>query len=172
MLKKSRKKTDWQSFLKSLSEIKVDFVIIGGSALTLHGIPRTTIDVDIQISSKEDNIRRLIHGLEKSGLELDDDDFLPLVSRAELLYGQCISFSVPDGPQIIDVFLEAPNEFAGLLKSSRRIRFGGFHLQVAALSEIRRMKIEAGRPRDLADVALIDEFLEITREDSDTAAAD
>ncbi|MFZ2653955.1 MAG: hypothetical protein WAX69_03500 [Victivallales bacterium] len=167
MRKKSREKTDWQSFLKSLSEIEVDFVIIGGSALTLYGIPRTTIDVDIETSAKEDNIRRLIHGLEKAGLKLDNEDFLPLVMKPELLYGQCLSFSIPNGPQLIDVFLEEPKIFTELLRSSQKIKFGDFNLQVADLSEIRRMKLEVGRPIDLADVALIDEFLEITGADED-----
>jgi len=132
--------------------------------LTLYGIPRTTIDVDIQISSTEDNIRHLIHGLEKAGLKLDSEDFLPLVVRPELLYGQCISFSIPKGPQLIDVFLEKPKDFTELLRSSRKIKFGDFNLRVADLNEIRRMKLEIGRPIDLADVALIDEFLEITGE--------
>lgn len=164
MRKKSREKTDWQSFLKSLSKIKVDFVIIGGSALTLYGIPRTTIDVDIQISAKEDNIRILIHGLEKSGLKLENEDFLPLLSRSELLYGQCISFSIPDGPQIIDVFLEDPKDFTEILKTSRKIKFADFYLRVADLFEIKKMKMEIGRPIDLADVALIDEFMELSKE--------
>jgi hypothetical protein len=45
-------------------------------------------------------------------------------------------------------------------------RKGNFNLRIADLTEIRRMKIEVGRPIDIADVALIDEFLEITRENS------
>ncbi len=65
---------------------------------------------------------------------------------------------------LIDVFLEAPKDFNKLLKSSQKVKFGDFHLRVASLSEIRRMKLEIGRPIDLADVALIDEFLEITGE--------
>jgi hypothetical protein len=163
MRKKSKEKINWQSFLKSLSEIEVDFVVIGGSALTLHGIPRTTIDVDIQISSKEDNIRCLISGLEQSGLKLENEDFLPLIGRPDLLFGQCISFSIPDGPQLVDVFLEDPKEFSRLLCSSQKIKFRNFYLRVADLIEIRRMKVDVGRPIDLADIALIDEFLELTR---------
>lgn len=164
MRKKSKEKINWQSFLKSLSEIEVDFVVIGGSALTLHGIPRTTIDVDIQISSKEDNIRCLISGLEQSGLKLENEDFLPLIGRPDLLFGQCISFSIPDGPQIIDVFLEDPKDFNEILKTSRKIKFADFYLRVADLFEIKKMKMEIGRPIDLADVALIDEFMELSKE--------
>jgi hypothetical protein len=101
---------------------------------------------------------------EKSGLKLDNENFLPLVSRPELLYGQRLSFSIPGGPQIIDVFLEVPKDFAKLLKSSMKVSMRNFNLRVADLTEIRRMKVEVGRPIDIADVALIDEFLEITRE--------
>ena len=49
-------------------------------------------------------------------------------------------------------------------KSKEKIKFGNFYLRVADLIEIRRMKVEVGRPIDLADIALIDEFLELTRE--------
>ncbi|HCE44845.1 MAG TPA: hypothetical protein DET40_14995 [Lentisphaeria bacterium] len=122
--------------------------------------------MDIEISATEDNIRRLVHGLEKAGLKLDNEDFLPLVTRPELLYGQCLSFSIPKGPQLIDVFLENPKDFSGLLRSSRKIEFGDFNIRVAALYEIRKMKLEIGRPIDLADIALIDEFLEITGEEN------
>jgi hypothetical protein len=48
-------------------------------------------------------------------------------------------------------------------KSKEKIKFRNFYLRVADLIEIRRMKVDVGHPIDLADIALIDEFLELTR---------
>ncbi len=150
--------------MTSLSGIDSDFVIIGGAALNLHGIPRMTMDIDIIFPLFGDNVTRLAEYLKKAGLALNDEDFIPLLERPDLLYGQCISFSVPDGSQILDVFLEKPDAFKILLNSSENMEFNDFSLRVASLKDIRKMKLEIGRPIDLADVALIDEFLELTEE--------
>ncbi len=153
---------NWKNVLKTLAESGIEFVIIGGAALSLHGIPRTTLDIDIKISAKEGNIRELISTLSGKGLKLDTEDFSLLINKPELLYGQCISFSIAEGLQIIDVFLESPGDFRNLLESSVKIRIGNADIHVASLENIRKMKIEIGRPIDLADVALIDEFLKLS----------
>ncbi|MFA6290242.1 MAG: nucleotidyl transferase AbiEii/AbiGii toxin family protein [Victivallales bacterium] len=155
------KQIHWGEVLSSLAESGIEFVIVGGAALSLHGISRTTLDIDIKISSKEDNIRKLINALTGTGLKLDNEDFSLLISKPELLYEQCISFSIPEGPQIVDVFLDSPGDFKNLLENSVEIRIGNAEIHVASLENIRKMKIEIGRPIDLADVALIDEFLKL-----------
>jgi len=157
------KQIHWAEVLDSLAGAGMEFVIIGGAALSLHGISRTTLDIDIKISAKEGNIRKLINSLSGMGLKLDNDDFAPLIDKSELLYGQCISFSVPKGPQIVDVFLDSPSDFKDLLKGSVKIKIKGNDVRVASLDHIRKLKIEAGRPIDLADVALIDEFKKLSR---------
>ncbi|MCX6985326.1 MAG: nucleotidyl transferase AbiEii/AbiGii toxin family protein [Lentisphaerae bacterium] len=156
------KQIHWEDVLSSLAESGIEFVIIGGAALSLHGISRTTLDIDIKISSKEGNIRELISALSGIGLTLDNEDFTLLINNPELLYGQCISFSIPEGLQVVDVFLERPGDFRSLLESSVKIRIGNADIHVASLENIRKMKIEIGRPIDLADVALIDEFLKLS----------
>ena len=152
----------WEKVLKALAESGIEFVIIGGAALSLHGIPRTTLDIDIKISAKEGNIRELINSLSGMGLKLDNEDFSLLIGNPELLYEQCISFSIPEGLQIVDVFLDSPGDFNKLLESSVKIKIDHSDIHVASLENIRKMKIEIGRPIDLADVALIDEFLKLS----------
>ena len=156
------KQIHWKEVLNSLAGAGMDFVIIGGAALSLHGISRTTLDIDIKISAKEGNIRKLISALCEMGLKLDNEDFSLLIDKPELLYGQCISFSVPKGPQIVDVFLDNPEDFKKLLKSSAKIKIGHSSIHIAALNNIRKMKLDIGRPIDLADVALIDEFMKLS----------
>ena len=38
---------NWPEILKKLAETEFDFLVVGGGALALHGIPRTTLDLDI-----------------------------------------------------------------------------------------------------------------------------
>jgi hypothetical protein len=58
----------------------VDYVVIGGWAAIAHGLPRTTLDVDLLIRATPENVQRLIDALSELGFGtargLDVDDIL------------------------------------------------------------------------------------------------
>jgi len=45
--------------IDALEKEKVDYVLIGGFAMVLYGMPRATQDIDIFIKHREENIERL-----------------------------------------------------------------------------------------------------------------
>lgn len=45
--------------IDSLEKEKVDYILIGGFAMVLYGMPRATQDIDIFIKLREENIERL-----------------------------------------------------------------------------------------------------------------
>jgi len=56
----------------------VRFLVVGGFAVAVHGIPRYTKDLDIWVECSEDNAKRLLAVLEAFGfgsLELSVEDF-------------------------------------------------------------------------------------------------
>ena len=54
-----RKPFDYLMMLKTLSDHKVEFVVIGGICAMMHGSSLGTVDVDIVPSRKADNLERL-----------------------------------------------------------------------------------------------------------------
>ena len=46
--------------LKKLSDAKVEFVLVGGLAVALHGYQRLTMDVDVVLAMDEENLQRFI----------------------------------------------------------------------------------------------------------------
>jgi len=57
---------------KRFNENGVKYVIVGGCAVILHGLPRTTQDIDIIIEISQENIERIknaLKGLVSSGLD-------------------------------------------------------------------------------------------------------
>ena len=56
---------DLESLLQALHEAGVDFIVVGGAAVVLHGAPVTTQDVDIVPRVDADNIARLMTLLEE-----------------------------------------------------------------------------------------------------------
>lgn len=52
----------------SLEKNNVRYLVIGGIAAVLHGVPRATFDLDVLIEDSEDNAERLLTALEDAGL--------------------------------------------------------------------------------------------------------
>lgn len=51
---------DLESLIRALTEHRVDFIVIGGVAATIHGSARLTQDLDVVYSRKPENIARLV----------------------------------------------------------------------------------------------------------------
>ena len=47
----------------SFQKRKVKYLVIGGIAAVLHGVPRATFDLDILIEASADNAQRLLDAL-------------------------------------------------------------------------------------------------------------
>lgn len=51
---------DFRDFLKLLNENEVEYLLIGGYAVTYHGYPRSTYDMDIWIGISQANADRMV----------------------------------------------------------------------------------------------------------------
>lgn len=56
-------KPDFLQILRTFTDRKVDFIIVGGVCAVLHGAPVTTFDLDLVHSRRPDNIDRLLEAL-------------------------------------------------------------------------------------------------------------
>ena len=61
-----------QSVFRSFQSHDVRYVIIGGIAAVLHGVPRATFDLDILIEATEANVARLLQALREAGFGTAD----------------------------------------------------------------------------------------------------
>lgn len=70
---------DWREFIELLNSQKVDYVIVGTWARALHGVPRSTGDIDFFVRASPENANRLVKVLAQFGfasLGISRDDFL------------------------------------------------------------------------------------------------
>ncbi len=58
----------FQRVLESFQTHNVQYVVIGGVAAILHGVARTTFDLDILIRADEQNASRLLKALLDAGM--------------------------------------------------------------------------------------------------------
>jgi len=69
----------FQEFIELLGKNKVNYLIVGGYAVGLHGFPRYTGDIDVFVAVSEENARLLLKTFSDFGfgdLGLSEHDFL------------------------------------------------------------------------------------------------
>ena len=143
--------------LKTLTKEKIPFVIVGGAAIALHGIPRSTLDIDIIVPAEGRAVAKLFAAAENKGLLSSDRHIVNVIDKPHLLIGQWITLEDKEGREFIDIFFENEKEFKKLFRRAKRLKGRQFSFYIASLDDLQKMKKESGRPIDIADIALIRE---------------
>ncbi len=150
-----------QDVFRSFQQHKVKYVIIGGIASTLHGVPRATFDMDILIEATPDNARRLLDALLNSGLGT-----AALTTVEDLLAHEITVFK--DRVRI-DVQTSTPGvSFQDAWKRRQIMNYHGQEFFVLSKDDLIASKRAAGREVDLEDVRL----LELAEDKENAEAAD
>lgn len=145
------------SVIRFLTTSRIPFVVVGGAALALHGIPRATLDIDVVIPAKAEVILKLFYAAKEAGFLTQDKDIIRLVDKAYLLIGQWITFCDSGERELLDVLFEDIETFNRLRKQAVRKKAGKGSFYIASLDDLEAMKREVSRPIDMADIALIQE---------------
>lgn len=138
-----------RSVFSCLSRNRVRYVVIGGIAAVMHGVPRSTFDLDILIDPTIGNARRLLAALREARFGTAD-----LITPEQLLSKEIIMFR--DWVRI-DVQTSTPGlAFAEAWKRRKTMRYRGQPFHVASRADLIASKRAAGRPIDLEDVRMLE----------------
>lgn len=149
----------YEEVFKKLSDEKVDYLVIGGVALVLHGVVRLTIDLDIMLLPESDNLKKFVSAVEKLGyksklpLNANDINFKTLRGWRRTRNLEALSFWNPSKPQrSIDVLIEPAIDYSEASKKKKIVRAGAICIPIACTEDLIKLKKAAGRPQDLADI--------------------
>jgi hypothetical protein len=150
--------------VQTLVDGGVEFVIVGGVTVVLHGMPRSTKDLDICYALDAENLDRLGNVLVDLGAKLrgvpDEVPFVPdgkTLKRTDIL-----TLETPKGAIALLVHPDGAPEYETLRKNAMQMELASRDVLVASIDDLLAMKRAAGRPQDLIDV----EALEVARERS------
>ncbi len=139
----------YQDVFKCLSCHKVRYVVIGGVAAILHGVPRATFDLDILVEATENNVRKLLDAFLEAGLGT-----AALIEPQTLLANEITIFK---DRLRIDVQTRTPGlEFQEAWRRRTIMTYNGGEFFVVCKEDLVRSKEAAGREIDLADIRLLD----------------
>ncbi|MEA3396453.1 MAG: nucleotidyltransferase [Chloroflexota bacterium] len=137
-----------QDVFASFQKHKVKYLVIGGIAAVLHGVPRATFDLDILIETTSENAQRLLDALLEAGLGT-----ATLTSAEELLTHEITIFK--DRVRI-DVLTMTPGlYFEEAWEEREELQYRGVVLHVVSREGLITSKRAAGRAVDLEDVRLL-----------------
>jgi hypothetical protein len=156
-----RAPADPAAIIRCLADHRVVFLLAGGMAVQAHGYVRITLDVDIIPSPDSSNMARLAAALRELGATAIDDrgNRLPLdLSHPESLALGNYFLDTRHGA--LDLF-NGPRpdlkRFRRLQEASIEITFEGMTVEVVGKDDLIAMKREAGREKDLQDIAALTE---------------
>jgi hypothetical protein len=133
----------------SFQEHDVKYVVIGGIAAVLHGVPRATFDLDILIEATPDNARRLLDAL------LDAQMGTASLTSAEGLLAHEITI-FRDRVRL-DVQTSTPGlRFEDAWRNRETMEYEGQAFYVVSRDDLIASKRAAGREVDLEDVRLLE----------------
>ncbi len=148
--------------IASMNAAGVDYVVVGGVAVNIHGLIRATEDLDVFIRPEPGNVERL-----KQALRTVWDDPMIDEIRAEDLCGDypAVRYGPPAGTLYLDILtrLGEATAFADLEFEQKEIE--GVGVRVATPRTLYRMKKGTVRPIDHADAALLRAAFDLTDED-------
>ncbi len=143
-------------FREILSEFcagEVEFLLVGAYALAVHGLPRATGDIDLWISKDPENAVRVWHALVRFGAPMGG------ISPSDFEQPGLI-FQIGVAPRRVDVITDVDGlgfDEAWSRRTSATV--DGLTIPVVSSEDLLRNKRASGRPKDLGDVAYLEELL-------------
>ena len=137
---------DFSEFLKLLNAHRVEYLLIGGFAVALHGYPRATADMDVWVARDRSNAERLVSCLREFGFDtpnltpelFDDPNRIVRMGVAPL---QIEILTEIDGVNFKDCSTRSINQSVD-----------GELIPVISLEDLKANKRASGRAKDLDDL--------------------
>jgi hypothetical protein len=138
--------------VEALNRAGVDYVVVGGVALNVHGLVRATEDLDIFVRPEAANVERLRKALRS----VWDDPEIDQIT-ADDLCGEypAVRYGPPEGSLYLDILtrLGEATAFSDLEVEEKDV--GTIKVRVASPRSLYRMKRDTVRPIDHADAAAL-----------------
>jgi len=137
---------DFKEFLKLLNSNGVEYLLIGGYAVAIHGHIRATNNLDVWVNISPENAVRIECALREFG-------FAPgaLTSDLFLTRNNVVRMGVP--PIRIEILTSiSGGEFESSYAEKEMIQIEEVMVPVISLARLRENKAASGRAKDLADL--------------------
>lgn len=137
---------DFNDILNLLNARGVEYLLVGGYAVSIHGRPRPTADLDIWIAADRTNADRVVGALKAFGFDVPGLDASLIHTRRQI-----IRMGYP--PVRIELLCDLSGvEFAECYARRQTANFNGVPVNVISLPDLIVNKRASGRKKDIVDL--------------------
>lgn len=137
---------DFLDFIGYLDAEKVDYLVVGGYAVGLHGFPRYTGDIDFFVAVSQENAARILKVFDRFGfgdIGLTSSDFLEKDRVVE----------IGREPRKIQILTGIDGvKFQECDSRKVMVNLGGTRVGFIGKEDLMRNKAASGRPKDRIDL--------------------
>ena len=137
---------NFRKFVSLLNSHEVKYLLVGGYAVSIHGYPRYTGDIDFGVEVSEENAVKIVSVLKKIGFDvpgLREELFLD-TSRMSRFGRESVKIEILNSVSDLD--------FSEAFQNKIIVVFDGVELPVISIDDLRRNKQASGRAKDLTDL--------------------
>lgn len=147
-------------FLQALSSDSVEFVLVGGMAMQLHGYLRMTYDIDLVLAMSDANLSRFIEVAKRFGLTpvipvpIDSLKNSSLIDQWHREKGM-LAFALREpgaGGSAVDVLVRPDVSYEALAAQAVQGQIFSHAVKIASIDHLLEMKRAANRPKDQLDI--------------------
>jgi hypothetical protein len=157
---------DYLAIFKKLNEEKIKYIVVGGIAINLYGIPRMTYDIDLLLAIEDKNLKRFLQLLKAWGFKpkvpVDIMDFAKKDKREDWIKNKNMkAFNLVNPAWAIseiDVVIDSPIDYEEGQKRVNHIVLQGVSIPVISVDDLIKMKEKTGRQQDKADIRYLRKF--------------
>jgi len=138
---------DFQDFIKAFNEAKVDYILVGGYSVILHGHNRSTGDMDIWVRKSEDNYQKIKTAFNIFRMPMFD------MTPERFMSSENDVFTFGRSPVAIDLITELKGlSFNDAFNNSTLVQVENIKVRLIQLNDLINAKKASARPRDIDDI--------------------
>jgi len=145
--------------LGELNRRKVRYLVAGGIAVNLYGVPRATADLDLLLQPGARNLEKFLGAMRRLGyrprvpVTFEDITVENLERWKKEKNMKAFSFKNPRVPyEEVDLILDHPLDFGKAYARREVVRAGRITIPLVSLRDLMKLKEHSGRLQDLSDL--------------------
>ena len=144
---------DFKELISLFNEYEVEYILVGGYAVILHGYSRTTGDIDLWLNRTTENYQKFFQAGQKFGLPMTQINLETFINDTDT---DVFSFGRP--PSGLDIMLDVKGlNFSQVFGQCEMRQVDGIQVRLIHIDNLKTAKRAAGRPRDLVDLSQLEQ---------------
>lgn len=157
---------DYLAIFKRFNDAGISYLVVGGLAVNMYGIPRMTYDVDVLLDLEDENVKRFVGLMQEWGFKpkvpVAIMEFAEKEKREDWIKNKHMKAFNLVNPEWaikeIDVIIDSPVDYTLGVRHARTLVLQGVPIPIVSIDDLIKMKEITDRQQDAADIRYLKEL--------------